>query len=211
MAYETWNNNDSAGLGFGRPEWPYERQTRTVAYLTTANSTAAGATTIKFTLAANVATLGVTGGLYVNLLDQTNGMTSASANLSSNGSIGLFFSNVTTTAVAAGNLVTLSSGTTGIIPAGSVIAFDAAIVRPAGEVSSTYNADTVLATDTRLTAANNKIGGNPSTGWVHVRKKTNGLTGEVRYIRETLVCLTNASSTNTAGGNTSWGRAFANT
>lgn len=104
----------------------------------------------------------------------------------------------------------MSSATTGNIAAGSVIAFDAAIVRPAGEVSATYFADTVLATDSRLTAANNKIGGNPSAGWVHVRKKTNS-DGSVRYLRETLVCLTDASSTNTAGGNTSWGRAFANT
>jgi hypothetical protein len=135
----------------------------------------------------------------------------AAANLSSNGTQGMFFSNVTTNAVSAGNLVTMSAATTGIIPEGSVIAFDAAIVRPTGEVSNTYFADTVLATDTRLTDANNKIGGDPNAGWVHVRKKTNGLTGEVRYIRETLVCLTEASSTNTAGGNTSWGRAFANT
>ena len=208
MAYETWNNNDTPQTpgGFGRPEWPYERQARTIATLTTANSTAVGATSIKFTLAANVSTVGVIGGLYVNMVSGAS-----AANLSSNGSQGYFFSNVTTNAVSAGNLVTMSAGTTGIIPAGSVIAFDAAIVRPAGEVSATYYADTVLATDTRLTDANNKIGGDPSAGWVHVRKKTNGLTGEVRYIRETLVCLTNASSVNTAGGNTSWGRAFANT
>lgn len=207
MAYETWNNTDTPATpgNFGHPEWPYERQTRTVATLTTANSTAAGATSIKFTLAANVATVGVAGGQYVNLVSGAS-----IANLSSNGTQGYFFSNVTTTAVAAGNLVTMSSGTTGIIPAGSVIAFDTAIVRPAGEVSETYFADTVLATDSRLTAANNKIGGNPSAGWVHVRKKVNS-DGSVRYIRETLVCLTNASSTNTAGGNTSWGRAFANT
>jgi len=207
MAYQTWNNNDTPQTpgSFGHPTWPHERQTRTVTTLTTANSTAAGATSIKFTLAANVATVGVAGGQYVNMVSGAN-----TANISSNGFQGLFFSNVTTTAVAAGNLVTISSGTTGIIPAGSVIAFDAAIVRPAGEVSATYYADTVLATDTRLTAANNKIGGNPSAGWVHVRKKTNN-DGTVRYIRETLVCLTNTSSTNTAGGNTSWGRAFANT
>lgn len=207
MAYETWTNTDTPATpgNFGHPEWPYERQTRTVATLTTANSTAAGATSIKFTLAANVATVGVAGGQYVNMVTGAS-----AANLSSNGTQGYFFSNVTTTAVAAGNLVTMSSGTTGIIPAGSVIAFDAAIVRPSGEVSATYYADTVLATDSRLTAANNKIGGNPSAGWVHVRKKTNA-DGSVRYLRETLVCLTNSSSTNTAGGNTSWGTAFANT
>ena len=207
MAYETWTNTDTPATpgNFGHPEWPYERQTRTVATLTTANSTAAGATSIKFTLAANVATVGVAGGQYVNMVTGAS-----AANLSSNGTQGYFFSNVTTTAVAAGNLVTMSSGTTGIIPAGSVIAFDAAIVRPSGEVSTTYFADTVLATDSRLTAANNKIGGNPSAGWVHVRKKTNA-DGSVRYLRETLVCLTNSSSTNTAGGNTSWGTAFANT
>jgi len=207
MAYQTWNNNDTPQTpgSFGHPTWPHERQTRTVTTLTTANSTAAGATSIKFTLAANVATVGVAGGQYVNMVSGAN-----TANISSNGFQGLFFSNVTTTAVAAGNLVTMSSGTTGIIPAGSVIAFDAAIVRPAGEVSANYYADTVLVTDTRLTAANNKIGGNPSAGWVHVKKKTNS-DGSVRYLRETLVCLTNASSVNTAGGNTSWGRAFANT
>lgn len=207
MAYQTWNNTDTPATpgNFGHPVWPYERQTRTVATLTTANSTAAGATSIKFTLAANVATVGVAGGQYVNLVSGAS-----IANLSSNGTQGYFFSNVTTTAVAAGNLVTMSSGTTGIIPAGSVIAFDTAIVRPAGEVSATYYADTVLATDSRTTAANNKIGGGVGTGWVHVRKKTNS-DGAVRYIRETLVCLTDASSTNTAGGNTSWGRAFANT
>jgi hypothetical protein len=207
MAYETWNKTDTPATpgNFGHPEWPYERQTRTVATLTTANLTVAGATSIKFTLASNVDTVGVTGGMYVNLVSGAS-----LANLSSNGTQGYFFSNVTTTAVAAGNLVTMSSATTGNIAAGSVIAFDAAIVRPAGEVSATYFADTVLATDSRLTAANNKIGGNPSAGWVHVRKKTNS-DGSVRYLRETLVCLTDASSTNTAGGNTSWGRAFANT
>jgi hypothetical protein len=207
MSY-AWNKTDTPQTpgNFGHPEWPHERQTRTVTTLTTANSTVAGATSIKYTLAANVATVGVTGGMYVNMVSGA-----LVANLSSNGTQGLFFSNVTTTAVAAGNLVTMSSGTTGIIPSGSVIAFDAAIVRPSGEVSATYFADTVLATDSRITAANSKIGlGGVNTGWVHVRKKTNS-DGSIRYLRETLVCLTDSSSVNTAGGNTSWGRAFANT
>ena len=203
-----WNKTDTPQTpgNFGHPEWPYERQTRTIATLTTANLTVTGATSIKYTLAANVATVGVAGGQYVNMVTGAS-----AANLSSNGTQGMFFSNVTTTAVAAGNLVTMSSGTTGNIPAGSVISFDAVIVRPSGEVSETYFADTVLATDSRITAANSKIGlGGVNTGWVHVRKKTNS-DGSVRYLRETLVCLTDASSVNTAGGNTSWGRAFANT
>ena len=203
-----WNKTDTPQTpgNFGHPEWPYERQTRTIATLTTANLTVTGATSIKYTLAANVATIGVAGGQYVNMVTGAS-----AANLSSNGTQGMFFSNVTTTAVAAGNLVTMSSGTTGNIPAGSVISFDAVIVRPSGEVSATYFADTVLATDSRITAANSKIGlGGVNTGWVHVRKKTNS-DGSVRYLRETLVCLTDASSVNTAGGNTSWGRAFANT
>jgi hypothetical protein len=207
MAYETWNNNDTPQTpgGFGRPEWPYERQVRTVAQLVTSNLTITGATTIKFTLPAAVSTVGLAAGQYVNLLSG-----SAVANLSSNGSPGMFVSNNTVASVSA-NLVVLTTGVTGNIAAGSVIGFDALIVRPTGEVSATYYADTVLATDSRITAANNKIGGSVNTGWVHVRKKTNGLTGEVRYIRETLVCLTDTSSVNTAGGNTSWGRAFANT
>lgn len=208
MAYQTWNNNDTPQTpgNFGHPTWPAERQTRTVTQLTTSNLTVTGATSILFTIPAAVSTVGVAAGQYVNLLSGG----SATANLSSNGFPGMFFSNNTVSSVSA-NLVVLSTGVKGNIAAGSVISFDAAIVRPTGEVSNTYFADTVLATDTRLTAANNKIGGNPSAGWVHVRKKTNGLTGEVRYIRETLVCLTDSSSTNTAGGNTSWGRAFANT
>ena len=207
MAYETWNNNDTPQTpgGFGHPEWPYERQVRTVAQLVTSNLTVTGATSIIFTIPAAVSTVGVAAGQYVNLLSGG----SAVANLSSNGSPGFFVSNNTVASISA-NLVVLTTGVKGNIAAGSVIGFDAAIVRPTGEVSNTYYADTVLATDTRITPANNKIGGSVSTGWVHVRKKTNA-DGAVRYIRETLVCLTDSSSTNTAGGNTSWGRAFANT
>ena len=61
MAYETWNNNDTPQTpgGFGHPEWPYERQVRTVAQLVTSNLTQTGATTIKFTLASAVSTVGV--------------------------------------------------------------------------------------------------------------------------------------------------------
>jgi len=203
-----WNKTDTPETpgNFGHPEWPVQRQVRTVAQLVTSNLTVTGATTIKFTLPAAVSTVGLAAGQFVNLL----GGGSAVANLSSNGSPGMFVSNNTVASVSA-NLVVLTTGVTGNIAAGSTIGFDAAIVRPTGEVSATYYADTVLATDSRITNANNKIGGSVNTGWVHVRKKTNGLTGEVRYIRETLVCLTDASSVNTAGGNTSWGRAFANT
>jgi len=207
MAYQTWNNTDTPQTpgNFGHPTWPAERQVRTVTQLVTSNLTQTGATSIVFTIPAAVSTVGVAAGQYVNLLSGG----SAVANLSSNGFAGMFFSNNTVASISA-NLVVLTTGVKGNIAAGSIIAFDAAIVRPTGEVSNTYFADTVLATDSRLTAANNKIGGNPSTGWVHVRKKTNS-DGAVRYIRETLVCLTDSSSTNTAGGNTSWGRAFANT
>jgi hypothetical protein len=207
MAYQTWNNTDTPQTpgNFGHPTWPAERQVRTVTQLVTSNLTQTGATSIVFTIPAAVSTVGVAAGQYVNLLSGG----SAVANLSSNGFAGMFFSNNTVASISA-NLVVLTTGVKGNIAAGSIIAFDAAIVRPTGEVSNTYFADTVLATDSRLTAANNKIGGNLSTGWVHVRKKTNS-DGAVRYIRETLVCLTDSSSTNTAGGNTSWGRAFANT
>jgi hypothetical protein len=208
MAYESWNNNDNAGLGFGHPEWPATRQTRTVAQLTTANSTAAGATTIKFTYTANVANIGVAVGQYVNYLPSPT--SDPSANLSSNGSVGMFYSNNKVSSIS-GNLVTFTAATTGIIPSGGLITFDTAISYPAGKtVEVTYNSDTVLATATRVTAANNKIGGNINAGWVHIQKKTNN-DGTVRYIRETLIALANGTSSNTFGGNTSWGQAFANT
>jgi hypothetical protein len=208
MAYESWNNNDNPGLGFGHPEWPATRQTRTVAQLATANSTAAGVTTIKFAYTANVANVGVVVGQYVNYLPTPT--SDPSANLSSNGSVGMFFSNNKVSSIS-GNLVTFSAATTGIIPSGGLITFDTAISYPAGKtVEVTYNSDTVLATATRVTAANNKIGGNINAGWVHIQKKTNN-DGTVRYIRETLIALANATSSNTFGGNTSWGQAFANT
>jgi hypothetical protein len=208
MAYESWNNNDNPGPGFGHPEWPVLRVTREVVQLTTSNLTIAGATSIKFTYNGNVANIGVTTNQYVNLLIVNSNDTSA--NLSSNGSVGMFPSNNKVSSFT-GNLVTLSAATTGNIAAGSTIAFDALIAYPAAKpVEVTYNSDTVLATPTRITTANNKIGGSVSVGWVHVQKKTNN-DGTIRYIRETLVALANATSSNTFGGNTSWGQAFANT
>ena len=202
MAYNTWNNNDNPQSGFGHPDWPLERQTRPVTTLVTANSTASGATSIKFTYAANVAAVGVAGGQFVNTQDPTITF------LSGNGAVGFYKSNNTVSAIS-GNLVTMAAATTGIIPSGTVIAFDAAINYPSGP-ASTYFADTVLATPTRIDASNNKIGGSVSVGWVNVQKKTNN-DGSVRYLRETLIALANPTSSNTAGGNTSWGRAFANT
>jgi hypothetical protein len=208
MAYESWNNNDNPALGFGHPEWPATRVTREVVQLTTANLTTSGVTSIRFAYTANVANVGVAVGQYVNYLSTTT--SDPSANLSSNGSVGMFPSN-NKVSVISGNLVILTAATTGNIPANATIAFDSAIVYPAGKtVELTYNADTVLATPTRITAANNKIGGSISVGWVHVQKKTNN-DGTIRYIRETLVALANATSSNTFGGNTSWGQAFANT
>jgi hypothetical protein len=208
MAYESWNNNDGPGLGFGRPEWPVERQTRTTVQLTTANVTVNGVTSIKFSYAGNVANVGVAAGQYVNLLNGSS--LDPSANLSSNGSVGMFFSN-NKVSVITGNLVILTAATTGNIASGSTISFDTAIAYPATKpVAKSYNPDTVLATPTRITTANNKIGGSVSVGWVHIQKKTNN-DGTIRYIRETLIALANATSSNTFGGNTSWGQAFANT
>ena len=182
-----------------KPKWNVERQTRETAFIATANATALGTNTIIFAYndgaGNNVANLGVIIGGSVN-----------AANLSINGVSGMFKSNNSVTGVT-GNVVTFLNNTFGTLAQGTVVEFDKVIPYPAGKpVEVTYNTDTVLVTDARR--ANNTVAvGRVSTGWVHFQKKTNA-DGNVRYIHETLSCLTNAVAANTNSGNTSFGQVF---
>lgn len=189
----TWSNTDVAN---SKPKFAYERQTRESVQLTTANVTAALATTIQLS---GIGSQGVVAGQYAY-----------AANLSSNGYGGMFASNNTVLSTS-GNLITFATGTFGTIPTGTTIEFDTALSFPiAKPVANTYNKDTVLVTPTRL--ANNTVAmGDLSTGWVHIQKKTNnGVGGDsaVRYIHETLVCLKKPVASNTNSGNTSFGQMF---
>jgi hypothetical protein len=66
--------------------------------------------------------------------------------------------------------------------------------------------DTILVTATRAANANNTLAnvGNLNQGWNHVWKKTNN-DGTIRFIKETLICLANATASNTTSGNTTSG------
>lgn len=198
----TWGNTDA---GATKPRFPVERQVREVKQLITANSTAAGANTIYFTYTDggqnNVANVGIVIGQYVYAI-----------NLSSNGLAGYFQSNNTVKSIS-GNSVTFNANTFGIIAAGQTVGFDTSINystanNPNSVLANTF-ADTILLTASRMANVNTSITSNGSfnTGWVHVRRKTNS-DGTVRFLRETLVCLANATATNTASGNTSAGQIF---
>ena len=189
-----WSNTDAAGT---KPKIPVERQTREVKQLITSNSTAAGANTVYFTYTDggqnNVANVGIAIGQYVY-----------ATNLASGGVAGYFQSNNTVKSIS-GNSVTFTNNTIGIINTGTTIGFDTSIVYSTSH--STYSnvfSDIILATATRIANANTAAvtaTGGFNQGWNYVRKKTNS-DGTVRYIRETLVCLANASETSTNSANT---------
>lgn len=196
----SWGNTDAATA---KPKWNAERQAREVIVLTTANSTAVGANTIKFTYydgyQNNLANVGVAVGQSV-----------IAANLAGNGVSNYFTSNNQVASIN-GNVVAFTINTFGTIAAGASIEFDTVIPYPAAKgVTKTYNPDTVMVTATRATSANNNIGGNLTPGWMHVQKKVNN-DGTVRYIRETLIAIASPTASNTQSGNTSWGTAVANT
>jgi len=198
----TWGNTDVVNQ---KPKFDYERTTREVLQLTTANTTTSGNTivTIVYNDGAgnNVANIGVVVGQYVFIAGQG---TTGSA-VSSNGYPGFFKSNNTVTAIS-GNNVTLATGVKSSVAAGVVIEFDKAISYNAQEQLANYNQDTILVTASRAANGNNTVAqtGNFSAGWVHIQKKTNA-DGTVRYLKETLVALANATASNTSSGNTSFG------
>jgi len=183
----SWGNIDTAN---SEPQWPKLREVREFAFLTTANSTSSGATTIIFNgVGVNTAAnLGITVGMYAY-----------AANLAAPTDPGFFKSNNRVTAVTT-NVVTFSAATFGTIAANSTVQFDSAIVYPTGEVANTYSSDTILVTATRIVNANVIIA-NTGTGWTHVYRTTNN-DGTVRYRKEILVALANATASNTFSGNT---------
>lgn len=203
----TWGNTDNHNQ---KPKFDVERETREVVQLTLASSNVAGNTIIVLSYndgaQNNVANVGVATGQYVYFIANYP----ASGGTSGNGYPGIFASNTTVSAIS-GNTVTITPALFEPVTSGWTVEFDKAIAYPSTKgVEKTYNADTILVTPTRMSAQNAEISNHVHQGWVHVQKKTNN-DGTVRYITETLVALANATASNTASGNTSWGQAFANT
>jgi hypothetical protein len=188
-----WANTDSI---YDKPHFPVERQVREFVFLTTANLSQTGATTIRFTGvgAATAANLGVNIGMYVV----------ATANSGVSGEPGFFASNVVVSSVS-GNLVVLSAALTGNIASGATIEFDNVISYSAG-TANTYNPDTILVTRTRLANATVNVVA-VGTGWSHIMKTTNS-DGTVRYRKELLVALANPVASNTNSGNTSFTQVY---
>jgi hypothetical protein len=183
-----WGKTDALGA---KPKFPVERQVEP-----TITATANGVTNYLVTATANVITLlnatGVVAGQYVS---------GNNINYSSP-THGFFSGNVTVTSVdLPNNKVTLSAPLTANNVVGDYYYFDTAITYKPGTYETTYNADTILVTPTRI--ANATVNVNHShTGWTHIRKKINS-DGAVRYLAETLVVLANPSASNTNSGNTS--------
>jgi hypothetical protein len=202
-----WKNTD-ANSNQGKPKMDSLRTTRENAQLYVLTGNTAGNNIIQVSYndggQNNVANIGVTAGQYVYFW--ANGFSDNKGGQAGNGIPGFFASN-TTVSSTSGNTITLGTALFNTVNVGFGIEFDKAISYPTAKTTEkTYNADTILVTPTRI--ANSAVSiGNVNAGWVQIRKKTNS-DGSVRYISETLVALASPVASNTASGNTSWGRAF---
>ena len=209
-----WSNNDNAN---SKPKFVVERTTREVAYLTTANVTLNGNNTITFTYFDGTGSSNLSNVISVNTFVY-------GANASTNGVAGFFATNNRIQSIS-GNNVTFTNPVFGNIASGTVLEFDKPIAYNTNKVvETTYWADTILVTDSRIANSNASYGvsGNPgnlasgiysanvgslNSGWVHIQKKTNA-DGTVRYLKETLVALANSVAANVNSGNTSFGGFF---
>ncbi len=208
----SWGNTDRLE---DKPHWSVERTMRPG--LDTANN---GGTSLTYTttavtyarngsgaVAANANTLFLSSTAGINVGMTITEITTGTSNLAYNsGEAGFFVGNVTVLTVNSGNVVLKPApGQTysllGNVAVGSSFVFGNAISYPAGTYETTYWADTILVTPTRLANATVNVS-NTSAGWTHVRKKINN-DGTVRYISEVLVSLTSPTASNTSSANTS--------
>lgn len=202
----SWGNTDA---NTAKPHIPEMRQVRIFATQTTANSTAAGATTIIFNGvgAATAANVGIVTGMYV--YGGGPGVVSAA------GQRDFFKGNNTVTSVGtglAGNNVTLAAPVTATIPAGTQLTFDTT-VNYNSTVANTYFSDVILVTPTRMantlgtsggigsTVANTKLG-DTNAGWNRITRKINS-DGTIRFLKETLIALANPVASIATSANTS--------
>lgn len=202
-----WGNTDSAN---SEPIWPELKEVIKVAELVTANATTAGKA-IKFTAAANTITAANTGigvGTYVYSAEVANSVSRGLDGSIINNEITFFRSNNTVASVdVANSVIVLANNFVGTaIANGAIVYFGNVMLQTALTQANTYGRDTILVTDSRLANANTTLAnvGSVSTGWVHVYKKTNA-DGTIRFLKETLVCLSNAAASNAQSANTATG------
>jgi len=204
----TWGNDDKAN---SKPLFPTERQVLGVAILTTAASNTAGNTVITVTAASNtINALGIVGS-YVYAFDANTQSTAAVSRLL-DGSIidqndvAFLKSNNTVASIdTANSKLTLTTALMATLNTGSTLYFANSITYNSNVHANLFN-DTILVTATRAANANNALAnvGSLNQGWTHIWKKTNN-DGTVRFMKETLIALANATASNTTSGNTASG------
>ena len=202
-----WGNTDAAN---SEPIWPEMREVIKITQLVTANATVAGNTITQ-------ANTGIVVGAFV-YSDESISANAVSRHLDGsfmNANEICFFRsnntvasiNVTSSTIVFANNFVGSNGASGpIIANGSIIYFGNVMLQTANTQANTYGRDTILVDDSRLSNANTTLAnvGSVSTGWVHIFKKTNS-DGTIRFLKETLVCLSNATAANAQSGNTATG------
>ena len=198
----TWGNKDTAN---SKPNFSVEREVRKVATLT-ANGAVTTGNTLVFT---TVVPTSVVVGSYAYSLDANSAVSRLSdGSVVGQNDVDFFKSNNTVAFVdGANSTVRLTNNVMATLANGSIVYFANAVSFKANTVANTYFADTILVTASRAANANTSKAnsGNFSAGWVHVRRKTNN-DGTIRYLKETLVALANATASNTSSGNTSFGQ-----
>ena len=202
----TWGNTDA---NTAKPHFPDMRQVRLTATTTVSNTgTAAGVNAGNTVIRVADAT-GIAAGQFV--------YGGGPGVISATGQRDFFKGNNTVTGVN-GLFVSLTNAVTNNLPNGTVITFDTAIqYNTANTVANTY-ADTILVTGGRMantqgttygggsTVANTKLG-SINQGWNRIQRKINN-DGTIRFLKETLIALANASASNTSSGNTSSNSVF---
>jgi hypothetical protein len=206
-----WGNKDTSN---SKPLFAEQRQVvglPLAQFLVTANSTTAGNTIVVTAAANTINTLGLIGS-FVYAFDANTNVTGAlskfqDTSIINQNEVAFFKSNNTVVSIdTANSIIRTANNVNFTLNAASRVYFANAIVFNSN-VANTRFADTILVTATRAANANNTSAnvGNMSAGWVYVQKKTNG-DGTVRYLKETLVALANATASNTSSGNTSFGQ-----
>jgi hypothetical protein len=199
----SWGNTDTEA---NKPKFPRERLVRSALQTTSANTgvlagVAGGNTVIRV---ADVT--GITVGQFV----YDDGV-----KLSTSGENVFFKSNNTVLAISGANVV-LTSAVTALILNGAPIYFANTITyTTTGAANTVANvfSDTILVSPGRMantqgttygsgsTVANTRIG-STNQGWNLIQRKINN-DGTVRFLKETLVALSNVVNSNTSSANTS--------
>jgi hypothetical protein len=209
----SWGNTDRAN---SKPNFSEMREVRAIADLVTANATLAGTNEIIFTT--NPADAGVANGMIV-YATANNGLSRFfDASIIDANDIDFKRSNNTVKLLrtgAANIRIQFANNTIAPIAAGEIINFATAINYGTNAQAQFAN-DVILVTGTRMantqgvtaplagggsTVANTKLG-SVNQGWNRITRKINN-DGTIRFLKETLVALANASASNTSSANTS--------